>query len=461
MISTTDIKTKIHLILAWLFSVTKCERGGVLIFWSFAMIPILIGVGASVDLSRAYLAKARLEMALDAAGLAAGAGTTSEQEIADVAQEFFLANYPDAIIGTASPLDVTFDGAKITLSANVTVDTVIMRAFGHETVNVAAATEITRQGLEVVLVLDNTGSMKGSKMASLRQASQDFIDIVFQSPDLLTNLKVGVVPYSAAVNVGSQAPNLITQVGQGHYDPSDGEKWKGCVTARTNPDDVRDSSMNGGNKWSRYLWTSAADNVWTPVDTDPNSCNAGTGPNLGCPTPITPLTDDKTILDTAISDLEAWCRGGTFSNVGMVWGWRVLSPEVPFDEGLAYDTPGFNKAVILMTDGVNGYYKLPGSPFDTDYSAYGRVSEGNLGTTSKTTAKSILNSRLTTTCTNMKDEGIIIYAVTFNLNDQNTKNIYRNCATDDSKYFDSPSGADLQTAFQDIATQLINLRISK
>lgn len=461
MIGKCRITEKIYSFKAALLSFFKDEAAAVLVFWSFAMIPILIGVGASVDLSRAYLAKSRLEMALDAAGLAAGAGTTSEAEITQAANQFFQANYPDSVLGTPSPLTVTFDGSKITLTASVTLDTLIMRAFGHETVGIAAATEITRQGLEVVLVLDNTGSMKGAKMNSLRQASQDFIDIVFQSPDLLTNLKVGVVPYSAAVNVGSEAPNLITQVGQGQYDPSNGEKWKGCVTARGYPNDVRDSSMNGGNKWERFLWATGDDNVWLPVDTNPNSCNAGTGPNLGCPTPLTPLTDNKTTLDTAIGDLEAWCRGGTFSNVGMVWGWRVLSEDKPFEEGLPYDTPGFNKAAILMTDGVNGYYTLPGSSFSSDYSAYERLEEGKLGTTSKSTAKTILNNRLSETCVNMKAEGIIIYTVTFSLNDATTKNIYRNCATDDSKYFDSPSGADLQIAFQAIAKQLINLRISK
>ncbi|MDD9918569.1 MAG: hypothetical protein OXT01_28310, partial [Rhodospirillaceae bacterium] len=44
---------------------------------------------------------------------------------------------------------------------------------------------------------------------------------------------------------------------------------------------------------------------------------------------------------------------------------------------------------------------------------------------------------------------------------ETSKTIYRNCATDTSKYFDSGNGPALQQAFQDIAEELINLRVSK
>lgn len=439
----------------------RSQRGTVIVLWALAAVPIVIGVGAAVDLSRAYMAKSRLSFALDAAGLAAGSAGTTEAEMQAIAEQFFFANYPPEAPGTPSTPILSVDGGVIRISGNVNLDATLLRLIGQEKMSVAAAAEVLRKGLEVVLVLDHTGSMKGGKLASLKQASQDLVDILFEKPELQANLKVGIVPYSAAVNIGDDAPNLITQVGQGQFDPSNDEKWKGCVTARDYPHDVRDSSMNGGNKWKRYLWEGAADNDWPLADTDPALCNNGTGPNLGCPTPITPLTNEKDVLDVAITAMEAWCRGGTFSNVGMVWGWRVLSPEVPFDEGLPYNTPGYDKVAILMTDGVNGYYKLPGSPFTSDYSAYERLAEGNLGTTNKSTAKTILNNRLTETCTNMKAEGIIIYTITFSLNNENTKTIYRNCATDQSKYFDSGNGPALQKAFKDIAEELINLRVSK
>ena len=254
---------------------------------------------------------------------------------------------------------------------------------------------------------------------------------------------------------------IVSDVVADDFDPDDDEKWHGCVMARSYPNDVLDEPGGGGQQWFHYFWESSADNDWPVADTSPSLCNNSTGPNVACPTPITPLTNDKTALDSAIGAMEAWCRGGTFSNVGMAWGWRVLSPEAPYTDALPYNTPGYDKVAILMTDGVNGYFKKPGSPFTSDYSAYERLSEGNLGTTSKSAAKTELNNRLTEVCTNMKDAGIIIYTITFKLNSQTTKTIYQNCATDLGKYFDSGDGEALEQAFRDIAEELINLRVSK
>lgn len=437
------------------------QGGAVIILWALAAVPVVVGVGAAVDLSRAYMAKSRLAFALDAAGLAAGAAGETETEMQAIAEQFFSANYPPTLPGTPSTPVLTVDGGVIKVSGTVTLDATLLKLIGQEDFTVAASAEVLRKGLEVALILDNTGSMKGSKLNSLRQASQDLVDILFQVPELQSNLSVGIVPYSATVNLGAAALGIVSGVAPEEFDPSDDEKWDGCVLARTYPFDVRDDPSGGGQQWFKYFWESAADNDWPVADTNPALCNDSTGPNVACPTPITALTNDKTVLDGAIGSMEAWCRGGTFSNVGMAWGWRVLSPEAPYSQALPYDTPGFDKVAILMTDGVNGYFKKPGSPFTSDYAAYERLSEGNLGTTNKSAAKTELNNRLTEVCTNMKAAGIIIYTITFSLNNEGTKTIYRNCATDPSKYFDSGNGAALQQAFQDIAEELINLRVSK
>jgi Flp pilus assembly protein TadG len=445
----------------FLRTLTRNQSGSVLVLWAFAAVPVVLGVGTVVDISRAYMARSRLAFALDAAGLAAGAAGNSEAEINAIVQQYFFANYRPGDPGTPTVPTVSIDGGVIRLNGTVTIETTIMKLVGQGDITVAASAEILRKGVEVALVLDNTGSMAGSKLASLRAASQNLINILFQIPELQANLKVAVVPYSAAVNVGDAAPALVSDAAPGDYDPSNDELWKGCVLARSYPKDVLDIPPSPGNSWQRYLWESASDNEWPPANSSPALCNSSTGPNIGCPTPITPLTDNKAVLDAAIAAMEPWCRGGTFSNTGMVWGWRVLSPGPPFTEGLPYETPGFDKVAILMTDGVNGYFTPPGSAFSADYAAYGRLHDGALGTTNKNTAKTILNNRLTEVCSNMKQQGIIIYTVTFQLTDTNTKNIYRGGASSPDKYFDSGNGAALHSAFQDIAEQIINLRVAR
>ena len=137
---------------------------------------------------------------------------------------------------------------------------------------------------------------------------------------------------------------------------------------------------------------------------------------------------------------------------------------------MAYDAPLMDKAAIVLTDGENVYYDwpggLPGSPQsgtypDTDYTAYGRLSEGRLGTTNKAAAVVEINNRMARLCQNMKDEGIVIYAITFQLNNTATQNLFRNCATDPDKYYNSPTNEELRAAFVAIGNELTNLRIAE
>src|SRR3546814_14292664 len=96
----------------------------------------------------------------------------------------------------------------ITVSGEANVGTSFMRVIVIDEIDVASAIEVTQEteGLELVLVLDVTGSMEGSKIAALRQASRDLIEILFGDDSEKEFLKVGIVPYSAAVNVGAIAP---------------------------------------------------------------------------------------------------------------------------------------------------------------------------------------------------------------------------------------------------------------
>ena len=81
-----------------------------------------------------------------------------------------------------------------------------MKLFGVDTIDVSARTVIHRQtrGMELALVMDNTGSMRsGGKMDAMKDAAQDLLDILFAGNETVPNFWVSVVPYTATVNVGS------------------------------------------------------------------------------------------------------------------------------------------------------------------------------------------------------------------------------------------------------------------
>ena len=87
--------------------------------------------------------------------------------------------------------------------------------------------------------------------------------------------------------------------------------------------------------------------------------------------------------------MKAWAAGGTQIHMGMIWGWRAISPNAPLSDGQPYNTPGWVKAVVLETDGQN---ELPSSAHLTGLSF---LSDGKFGSKNSTTGLNNLNSRLT------------------------------------------------------------------
>jgi hypothetical protein len=65
-------------------------------------------------------------------------------------------------------------------------------------------------------------------------------------------------------------------------------------------------------------------------------------------------------------------------------------------------------------------------------------------------------------CTKMKEAGIIIYTVGFNIaNNSSPAVTMQQCATDSSKYFRPATGAELIANFADIGQDITDLRLSQ
>jgi hypothetical protein len=171
--------------------------------------------------------------------------------------------------------------------------------------------------------------------------------------------------------------------------------------------------------------------------------------------------------------MKPWRRGGTTGNLGLVWGWRTVSPkwrglwgdpDLPLD----YGTDFMDKVVVILTDGNNEFYNLPNgeggdSTTPSDYTAYGRVNApGPVGLNAGTTGAgvTILNSRMTEICTAMKAENVKIYTIIFGgAPNATTRTLYQNCATSPAMYYYAPDNATLAQAFRAIGGQLANLMI--
>ena len=143
-------------------SFARDANGNVAILFGITLIPILIGVGVAVDYGRALIVRERMNDAADAAGLAIGSWPNlTQDQLKTKAQQFFAANYPPTTLGTVGTLNVTFAGNDIKVSVSGSVDTTFMQLANIDTLNVGASSTITKKerNIELVLVLDTTGSM--------------------------------------------------------------------------------------------------------------------------------------------------------------------------------------------------------------------------------------------------------------------------------------------------------------
>jgi Flp pilus assembly protein TadG len=469
MLSVNFKSAKIFIHMFW-----RDQKAAVLPYFAFGILALTSAIGLATDTGLGFLTKARMSKALDAAGLAAGR-IKSGGDITAEALTFFNANFPANQYGavitkfTAVP---SVDNQYITLEATADIPTTFMRVAGVDTTSISARTVIHRQtrGMELALVMDNTGSMRGGgKMDAMKAAAQHLVDILYGGQETQPNFWVSLVPYTATVNVGSNYANWLDPADRyfDSPDPFAPTAWKGCMEARPAPHD-QDDATPSSVPFNSYYYAADLDNVWTPIDDSNGAQNGGTGPNLGCGPAITPLVVDKATVTDAISEMQPWHRGGTTSNLGLVWGWRALSPawrglwgnaQLPLD----YDTPALDKVIIVLTDGNNQFYDWPGGngagPSGSDYTAYGRLND--FGYSSKTAARNELNARFASICEAMKAEGIIIYTITFGNGASSAQSLYSACASNPDWHWHAPDNAELQTVFEEISEQLSNLRIAE
>ncbi len=184
------------------------------------------------------------------------------------------------------------------------------------------------------------------------------------------------------------------------------------------------------------------------------------GPNYMCDSEaILPLSSNLSEIESTLSAMTA--KGSTNIAEGVMWGWRVLSPGLPFAEGRTYDSPKNDKIMVVMTDGANTY-SASSNHNKSWYAAHGYGASGRLGTTFSSSAYvSRMNQKTTTACANAKAAGVKIYTIAFRLeSDPTTLALLQSCASEASMAFRAADGAALVTVFEHIGGQISKLRVA-
>ncbi len=392
----------------------KNTIGNTSIVFALSIVPVLAAVGAGVDMARMNEANTLLQGAVDAASLAAATSQNLSKSnvLAKIVDDYLLANNAPAKLRTVTSVTQGMNAAtgNYRVSIHGMIDTSFLSVVGITQIEVAASSEVNLgiQGLEVALVLDNTGSMAGSKIAALQTSAKSLISILETAKASYSDLKFGLVPFAQYVNVGT------ANAGQSWLTvPPSG--WNGCVDSRPSPLDLQQGS-NGG----------AIPGI----------------ANVNCPAPIEPLTNDTTAVNTKIDAMVA--GGSTYIAGGLLWGWNVLNPDAPFQEGR---TPAQMKAIngkkvaILMTDGTN-----TAAP---SYPAH------------NSTNSVVADSNLAQVCDAVKADGIEIYTVLFEETNPVIVQLLQNCATAPKNAFLASSNQALIDTFTAIGKQLSDVRLAR
>lgn len=204
---------------------SKPKRGIAIIMLVFGLAMILMLVGLAVDASYLYTVRAKLSMACDAAALAAarslnvGLSMAAQEASARArAQAFFDANFPNGNLNTRNRTstvkveETALRTRSVTVSASVVAPTYFMRLAGIGSVPVAATGTASRRDVNLMMVLDRSGSMSQSGACEpMKSAARSFVYRFAEGRDRLGMITYGTawhLTYPLTKNFKTQSPTL-------------------------------------------------------------------------------------------------------------------------------------------------------------------------------------------------------------------------------------------------------------
>jgi Flp pilus assembly protein TadG len=471
------------------------DGGAVALIFGLALLPLMGMTGASIDYSRASTARHKATAAADAAALATVKAKGTFEQRRQIGESTLRANMPMpdpdmdyTFVITQIMKDNAEIGVKVTVSGHIKA--AITGLIGVPMLGFAAHAEATTGALEltdVVFVLDTTDSMQGNRLATLKSSTTSVLADFEARRGNPQQIRVAVVPFAQYVNIGmSRRKENWLDVSDDYQTPVvdkcsdvletrkincrkvtipavladpnrmctvDGvqrpcpraavpaRQTEQCDTVR-GPNIVKQCSRSGG-QWFR--WTGCVGSRNAPNHTiDGNYAERIPGlMNTTCGSPVLDWTDNLASARTMIGGLAT--AGETYLPSGLIWGWRMLSTQVPFSGRSATAALPVKRYMILVTDGQN------------TKSASFPKHDG--------TSTAVANATTLAICQNMaadKGSAIKLHTIAFEVSNPAVKELLKQCSTlNGGEFFDAANAAQLQAALKDIGSQMTQMRLTK
>jgi Flp pilus assembly protein TadG len=354
-------------------------------------IMFLIG-GMAVDLMRYEHTRVTLQQTMDRSVLA-GASLQQTLSPSAVVSDYFAKAGLSAYLDTSSiTVTQTLNSRNVKAKASAVSYNIFMDMLGvtELVAPAAAAAEQRRTNVEVVLVLDISGSMGDvsgttTKIAALKTAAKSFVDTVLAN-DTENRISIAIVPYNAQVNMSASL--------RAKYNATynHGVTNINCLEVPSSTY----SSLNLSRTLATPMYSHADNTSGTTRNTSfqavskngiaAQQCDPKTEPQIMLP------SNDKNALKAKVDGLIA--EGNTSIMLGMRWGVALLDPGArtmfnefigsgeissnftgrPFD----YTDPDKMKVIILMTDGEHVAHNIVKDAYKTGISPIWRSNaDGN------------------------------------------------------------------------------------
>ncbi|MEM7330140.1 MAG: pilus assembly protein [Pseudomonadota bacterium] len=189
------------------------RRGNVVMIFALSMVPVLAIAGFAIDFQQTVKRKAKVQLVLDSAVLAAA--RVKQTGVSDDQVKLSVQQFMDAQISglgglNCDPATVVITPGDEEIDATIACkqDTYLVKVIGRDEMSfrVSSGSEYGIDKLDVAFMFDISGSMNSSsRLTNLKSAAQEAVDILLPdgaSPELIENTRLAMVSYNAMVNAG-------------------------------------------------------------------------------------------------------------------------------------------------------------------------------------------------------------------------------------------------------------------
>lgn len=236
------------------------QRGAVALTYLLCFPLLLLALLGSIDFIRYSMVQGKLQNALDTAVISAGRnldtftpveGSDDETSWRDDALSYFFSNMPRNFLGSSVSEDqvtITYSeetdasgnktgGQLVSMSATGTLPLLVTGMVDRTSFNLSAQNEAvrrTRNDLEMVLALDNTGSMSNeNRIGKLKTAATELVNTVLGAAEQKdggdSKSYIGIVPFADTVYIGRDKRYWLSADAQALPYIAADKYWGGCV----------------------------------------------------------------------------------------------------------------------------------------------------------------------------------------------------------------------------------------